>query len=293
VSGHDLYAPPPRRRPREETGLSRRALLRLRPTAAGRADVDYAGARRRVLEGWQRDGHEPLLRAIEPVGAVVAGLAGVGPGTSALDVGAGDGNTALACLALGAEVAACDLAPAMVQRGRVRCHRARWRVADVQALPYPDGRFDAVLSTFGAVLAPRPRRTARELVRVVRPGGVVALAAWVPRGLPGRFDELVEALAPLPVGVRSPAEWGRQPLARRRLGDLLENLELRLRTVRLRFTDAGAAFDALVRPTPLDEARRAALRPGFDRLLASCNESASAVELSARYVVALGHRPGR
>jgi len=293
MSGDDLYAPPPRRRPREETGLSRRALLRLRPTAAARADIDYADACRRVLEGWQRDGHEPLLRAIEPVGAVIAGLAGVSPGTSALDVGAGDGNTALACLELGADVAACDLAPAMVQRGRARCHRARWRVADAQALPYPDGRFDAVLSTFGAVLAPRPRRTARELVRVVRPGGVVALTAWVPRGLPGRLDELVEALSPLPVGVRTPADWGRQQVAQQRLGDLLEDLDFRLRTVRLRFTDADAAFDALVRPASLDEARRAALRPDFDRLLASCNENPPAVELSARYLVALGRRPER
>jgi len=291
VSGDDLYAPPPRRRSRSETGISRRSLLRLRPTPAGRADIDYAGAGERVLAGWERAGHEPLLRELEPVGAVVAQLAGVGPASSVLDVGAGDGNTALACLELGAEVAACDLAPAMVQRGRARCHGARWRVADAQTLPYPDGRFDAVLSTFGAVLAPRPRRTARELVRVARPGGVVALTAWAPRGLPGRLDELVEALAPLPNGVRSPAAWGRQEVARKRLGGLLEGLELRLRSVRMRFADADAAFAALVRAAPLDEAGRAALRPGFDRLLASCNESPPAVELSARYLVALGRKP--
>ena len=271
--------------------MSRRALLRLRPTPAGRADIDYAAAGQRVLAGWQRTGHEPLLRELEPVAAVIADLAEVGPDTSVLDVGAGDGNLALACLQRGAEVAACDVAPAMVERGRARCHGARWQVADVQALPYPDGRFDAVLSTFGAVLAPRPRRTARELVRVVRPGGVVALTAWVPRGLPGRLDELVEALAPLPNGVRSPARWGVQEVTRKRLGDLLEDLELRLRSVRMRFADADAAFAALVRPAPLDETGRAALRPDFDRLLASCNESPPAVELSARYLVALGRRP--
>ncbi len=291
MPGHDLYAPPPRRRPQAETGVSRRALLRLRPTPAARADVDYARATERVLAGWQRDGHEALLRALEPVGPVVAGIAGIGPGMQVLDVGAGDGNTALACLALGADVAACDLAPAMVQRGRARCHGARWRVADAGALPYPDGRFEAVLSTFGAVLSPRPRRTARELVRVVRPGGVVALTAWVPRGLPGGLDEIVEALAPLPEGVRSPAQWGRQEVARRRLGDLLEDLELRLRSVRLRFPDADAAFAALARPAPLDEAGRASLRPDFDRLLASCNEHPPRVELSARYLLALGRRP--
>jgi SAM-dependent methyltransferase len=264
--------------------------LRLPRSPAARADIDYAGAAERMLAGWERAGHEALLRELEPVASVLADLAGVGAGTEVLDVGSGDGNVALACLDRGARVAACDVAPAMVERGRTRCHRARWQVADAQALPYPDARFDAVLSSFGAVLAPRARRTARELVRVARPGGVVAITAWVPRGLPGRLDELVEELAPLPSGVRSPAVWGRQEAARKRLGDLLEDLELRLRSVVLRFPDAAAAFDALTRPYSLDAATRDLLRPDFDRLLASCNDSPTGVEISARYLVALGRR---
>lgn len=272
------------------SGVSRRSLLRL-PAPAGRTEIDYAGAGDRVLAGWQRAGHEPLLRAIEPVASVLAEAAEVGPGASVLDAGAGDGNVALACLDLGAEVAACDVAPAMVERGRARCHRARWRVADVQDLPYPDGRFDAVLSSFGAVLAPRARRTARELARVVRPGGVVAIAAWAPRGLPGALDALVEDLAPRPDGVRAPTDWGRQKVARKRLGDLLEGLELRSEEVVLRFADAEEAFEALVRPTPLDEAERETLRPDVDRLLAAGNDRPPAVELRASYLIALGRRP--
>ena len=95
--------------------------------------------------------------------------------------------------------------------------RVHWRWATCSALPYPDGAFDVVLSSFGAALAPRARRTARELVRVTRPGGTVALAAWVPRGLPGRLDELVEPLDPRPDGVRPPADWGIQEVCDRRL----------------------------------------------------------------------------
>ncbi len=292
VAGHDLYAPPPRPRPRNETGISRRQLLRLRLTDAAREDIDYDGTTRGVRAGWDRDGHERLLRALEPVAGVMAELAALEPGMRVLDVGAGDGNLALACAHRGTTVDACDLAPTMVRRGRARCPAARWTVADAQALPYADDVFDAVLSTFGAVLAPQARRTAQELVRVARPGGLVGLTAWVPRGLPGRLDELVEALAPLPTGVRSPQEWGRQEVVRRRLSRALEDVELRLRTISLRFESADALFETLLAPTPLTAAQREALRPDLDRLLASCNDApAPAVALSARYLVALGRRP--
>jgi len=101
----------------------------------------------------------------------------------------------------------------------------------------------------------------------------------------------VEPLAPLPDGVPSPAAWGRQEVMQRRLGALLEGLELRTRTLTIRFPDADSLFAALVRPTPLGEADRRLLRPDFDRLLASCNDSPPAAELSARYLVAVGRRP--
>jgi SAM-dependent methyltransferase len=164
-----------------------------------------------------------------------------------------------------------------------------WRVADVQALPYPADHFDAVLSSFGASHAPRALRTARELTRVARPGAVVALAAWIPRGLPGRLDELVESVAPLPDGVLQP--WGREEVARRRLGPLLEGLELRTRTLSMSFPAPNGAFETLVRPYGLDDGGRAALRPAFDRILASCNNRPPRVELGARHLIAVGRKP--
>jgi SAM-dependent methyltransferase len=189
-------------------------------------------------------------------------------------------------------VDACDLARAMVERGSARVPGAYWAQGDVQDLPYGDAAFDVVASGFGAALAPRARRTARELVRVVRPGGVVALTAWVPRGLPGRFDELVETVRPLPEGIRSPADWGVQAVVRQRLEPLLEDLALRARTVQLTFPDADAFFDALARPASLDAAARSAVRPAFDRLLASCNNAmGGGVEVDARYLVVTGRRP--
>ncbi len=154
-----------------------------------------------------------------------------------------------------------------------------WGSMDLQALPYPDEAFDAVRSSFAAALAPRPRRMARELVRVVRPGGVVALTAWTPKGLPGRLDELLER----PEGIRAPSDWGRREVMTERLAPLLDDLELRTRTVQLTFPDADAFFAALAAPE--------AIRPQFDRLLASCNNVAGRVEVDARYLLATGRRP--
>ncbi len=154
-----------------------------------------------------------------------------------------------------------------------------WHELDLQALPYPDGAFDAAVSAFGAALAPRPRRTAAELVRVVRPGGVVALAAWVPKGLPGRLDELLE----LPEGVRPPSDWGRREVMTARLTPLLDGVELRTRTVQLSFPDAESLYAAL--GAPLHD------RPALDRLLASCNNTVGRVEIDARYLIGVGRRP--
>jgi SAM-dependent methyltransferase len=184
--------------------------------------------------------HEALARAVAPVEAVLAEPAG------------------------GGEL--------------LRLPMTAWREYDLQALPYADGAFEGVVSAFGAALAPRPRRMARELVRVVRPGGVVALAAWVPKGLPGRLDELVER----PEGVRPPSDWGRREVMTARLEPLLEGLELRTRTVQLRFPDAETLYGVLGAP--------ARERAALDRLLASCNNVHEGVEIDARYLIGTGRR---
>lgn len=231
--------------PRRVPPVSRRAFLSF---GRGRSAVDYEGASAPLREGLARDGLEPLLSAIEPATDVLAELAALPAGAHVL-----------------------ELPP------------TAWAEFDLEALPYADGTFDAVLSPFGAALAPRPTRTARELVRVVRPRGVVGVTAWAPKGLPGRLDELVDR----PEGVPAPSDWGRHEVATRRLDPLLDGLELRTRTVQLAFASPDALFAALLRPHGLGPEHR----PALDRLLASCNnDTGGAVEIDARYLVAIGRR---
>jgi SAM-dependent methyltransferase len=230
-----------------------------------------------------------MLRALEPVAQVIAAVAAVEPGARVLDVGAGDGNVALACAARGAQVHACDLSAAMLRRGRARCaDLVAWRQADAQDLAgYADDRFDVVASAMGAACAPHPRRVAASLARVCRPGGRVVVAAWVPRGLPGRLPELVDEVDPPPEGIPAPGGWGRPDRVEARLASHLEQLTLRTHVVSLRFADAAACFDAMA-PSTFDEPQRAALRPRFERLLASVNNRPPVVEIDARYLVASG-----
>src|SRR5918992_1570276 len=111
MEGRDAYQPPPSRPPER---VSRRGLLRLGFTAQARADIDC------VRATFERPEVVPLLRALEPVAEAAVELAGVTAGQRVLDAGAGDGNVAVACADRGARVDACDVAAAMVARGRER-----------------------------------------------------------------------------------------------------------------------------------------------------------------------------
>jgi SAM-dependent methyltransferase len=254
-------------------GVSRRGLFTLDFLAGGRESVDYEAATARVVAGWDADGHEAWQRALEPVALELVEAAGVQRGQDVLAAAAGDGNVAAAALAAGAVVEASDLSGPMVARGRERVPRASWLRADVQELPYPEAMFDAALSSFGAVLAPRAKRTARELARVTKPGGVVGLTAWTPESLPGRAENLVAR----PDGVRSPTDWGIEAIARARFESLLEDVVIQTRTIVLTFGAEEELLAALLRPHGLGDAP--ALR--------GCGAS-----VAARYLLVRGQRRG-
>jgi len=141
-------------------------------------------------------------------------------------------------------VTSTDYVPALLERGRERAaaerlHGIDFREADVEALPFDDASFDAVLSTFGCMFAPNPARTAAEMLRVCRPGGRIALANWTPDGFIGQVFRMVGRHVPPPTGVSSPALWGTRERLDELFGAQASRIEAPTRQFVFRYRSAG------------------------------------------------------
>ena len=138
---------------------------------------------------------------------------GIEPGMEVLDIATGTGNVAIRAAQLGARVTGLDLTPELFGRARERAAEAGvevdWVVGDAEDLPFEEDRFDRVLSTFGIQFAPRHAVAAREAARVTRPGGLIGLINWTPRGHIGQVLKAVGARLPKPPDYASPPPlWG-------------------------------------------------------------------------------------
>jgi ubiquinone/menaquinone biosynthesis C-methylase UbiE len=148
-----------------------------------------------------------------PLGPRLVQACGIGPGMSVLDVAAGTGNAAIPAAQTGAEVTASDLTPEIMEAGRRRAEAEgltlEWVEADAEHLPFEDASFDVVMSSIGAMFAPRHQEVADELVRVCRPGGTLGLLSWTPEGMIGALFRTMGPFAPPPPpGAQSPPLWG-------------------------------------------------------------------------------------
>jgi len=141
-------------------------------------------------EGWKH--FAPLEAVTTQAAARLVQFAGVAKGMRVLDIGCGTGVVAVTAARLGAQVKAADLTPQLLERARENAQLAEVEIeffeADVEALPFQNGEFDAVLSQFAHMFAPRPDVAVREMLRVLRPGGTIAFATWPPEML-GRANQ--------------------------------------------------------------------------------------------------------
>jgi SAM-dependent methyltransferase len=151
------------------------------------------------------------------------------PGMRVLDVACGTGNLTLPAARLGAIVTGVDIAPNLLEQARATAQREGLAIqfdeGDAESLPYADASFDAVITMFGAMFAPRPELTAAELKRVCRPGGFIAMANWTPTGFIGQMFKIVGSHVPPPPNMPSPILWGVEDVVRERLGEGVSSLE--------------------------------------------------------------------
>ena len=156
-----------------------------------------------------------------------------------LDVACGTGNTAIPAAKTRAIVTGVDIAPNLLEQGRMRVSSEGLNVqfdeGDAEALPYPDDSFDLVVSMYGAMFAPRPERVTAELLRVCRPGGEIAMANWTPSGFTGQMFKVTSTYVPLPPGMSSPVLWGDETTMRQRFLDGITELKMTPIKVRIRY----------------------------------------------------------
>jgi ubiquinone/menaquinone biosynthesis C-methylase UbiE len=161
-----------------------------------------------------------------------------------LDVATGAGNTALAAARRSTDVVGVDFVPALLERARERAHaerlqRLRFELAENTALPFLNGSFDVVLSTFGHMFSPDPAQVTAEMVRVCRPGGRIGFAAWTPQGFNGGMFRTNAKYNPPPAGVPAPVLWGEESGVRERFAPYADEFRFERRFLTFRAPTAG------------------------------------------------------
>jgi len=190
----------------------------------------------RLKATWEDGNYDYFSRFMESSAVEFLDRLGVSPGSSLLDVACGSGQLALIAARRGVKVTGVDIAAnsILAARGRAAAEGldARFDEGDAESLPYPDASFDVVATIFGAMFAPRPDLVAAELLRVCRPGGIIAMGNWTKEGFIGQmFRTFARFIAP--PGMPSPVLWGDESVVRDRFGAGVS--DLRLTRVKYRF----------------------------------------------------------
>jgi ubiquinone/menaquinone biosynthesis C-methylase UbiE len=208
------------------------------------AGPDLSAVKARQQAMWASGDFSLIGTTLQIVGESLCEAADLEAGSLVLDVACGNGNAALAAAHRFAKVAGVDYVPELLQRAADRARAERLDLelvaGDAERLPFDDDAFDVALSTFGIMFAPDQERAAREAVRVVRPGGKIALASWTPEGFIGELLKVVARHVPPPAGVPSPVAWGNEE----RIRELFPRMRA-IRTAKKHFVlryESGAHF---------------------------------------------------
>ncbi len=267
-------------------------------------DADFQAAQKKT---WTAGDFATIAKRVIPASEDVVAGVGVESGMKLLDVATGTGNAAVIAAEAGAEVTGVDITPRLLDVARERAAESGLEIefveGDAQELPFEDESFDRVISVFGVIFAPDQPLGAAELVRVTKPGGRIAVAAWTPEGLVGHsFTTLTQHLPPPPPGFTPPIAWGDED----RVRELFEPHGVELRFERHALTwqaESVKAFldedEELLGPAVMakqalePEGKWAPVRAALDEVYEEFNEAGDgSFRASVEYLLTVATLPG-
>ncbi|MEX1154357.1 class I SAM-dependent methyltransferase [Parvibaculum sp.] len=246
---------------------------------------DLAALKARQQGAWSAGDYSVVGTTLQIVGEDLCEALDIRPGQKVLDVAAGNGNVSLAAARRWCNVVSTDYVPALLERGRERAAAERlsmaFQEADAEALPFGDGSFDVVVSTFGVMFAPDHDKAAAEMIRVCRSGGKIALANWTPEGFIGQLFKTIGKHLPPPAGAKSPALWGTRARIAEMFGAQASAIDVEARNFIFRYRSSAHWLDVfktwygpvLKAFTALDPAAQAKLADDLTALAEKFNRS--------------------
>ena len=207
------------------------------------APTDFEALKSRQMTAWASGDYAVIGTTLQIVGEHLAEACDLRTDERVLDVAAGNGNATLAAARRGCNVTSTDYVAALLDRGAERAKAERlevsFQVADVEALPFDDASFDAVLSTFGVMFSPDHAKAASELARVCRPGGRIGLANWTPESFIGQMFKTMGRHLPPPAGLQPPSLWGVETHLRSLFGERCASIAVTPRVFNFRYRSAA------------------------------------------------------
>jgi SAM-dependent methyltransferase len=269
--------------------------------------MELNDVKRQAVDTWSAGDFDALSKRILAVGTDLVDRVEVSGGEKLLDVACGTGNATIPAAQAGAEATGLDITPKLLEDARRNAEAAGveidWIEGDAEALPFDDGSFDVVLSTFGCMFAPDQKQAAAEIARVLRPGGRFGVAAWMPQGNIGRFFlTMAQFMPPPPEGFQPPSLWGLQDHVSGLFEGTGVDLEFAPTAVEFKFASIDEAFDeyatkfgpvVMLREATEADGRWPEVEAAMKGLYADINHSdGDDFRMNAEYLVTQGTKAG-
>jgi ubiquinone/menaquinone biosynthesis C-methylase UbiE len=260
-------------------------VIECRPVDAVKAGPDLQAVKTKQQGAWSSGDYAIVGTTLQIVGEQLAETMDLRSGERVLDVAAGNGNATLAAARRWCDVTSTDYVESLLTRGHKRAEAeglaVSFQKADAEKLPFTDGEFDAVVSTFGVMFTPDQDTAAAELLRVCKAGGRIGLANWTPEGFIGQMFKTIGKHLPPPAGIKSPALWGTQERIEALFGAQAHSIAVEQRAFNFRYRSPQHFLDVfrnyygpmLKAFEALDEAGKKALARDVIELIARFNKA--------------------